>query len=614
MCGICGTTRGADRGAIDAMNAAMRHRGPDDAGTFFDDSAGVALGARRLSVIDVEGGHQPLSNEDGTVWAVLNGEIYNHPTLRLRLAASGHQLSTRSDTEVLVHLYEEFGDDLVHALDGMFAFALWDTRRRKLLLGRDRFGEKPLFYRLEDTGLVFASELTALREATGSLPLDPAALDSFFTFGYVIGPESIVARVRQVPPGHVLVWRQGSAEVRRYWEQPRGGEIDSYRMDHLQAETSALLERSVAKCLVTDVPLGVFLSGGVDSTLVAALAARKLAGRLKTFSVGYEVGGVSELPQARSAAAAIGSEHHELVLTASEVGRRTSVALGRLDQPVADPAFVALHALAEFARTEVTVAVGGEGADELFSGYPRYRWLARGAAVRRAAPAVARAASRLSVAIPSRGRPEKLLNAIAQPEPLELHLSWVTENRARWRAALYGPRLEEFANRDHIARLRPMVETGDRRVEAMLMRIDQQLWLPDDVLAKADRATMLASLELRTPYLDRELAEFAASIDPSLHRGKRLLHRALAEVLPAAARRRRKIAFRVPVAEWMRGPLAPEIERQFEGARIFEDGWFDRGGVRHLFSAHQRGEDWSGVLWPVFVFGVWLEENGSAYG
>ena len=597
------------------MNATMTHRGPDDEGAFVDRATGVALGARRLSIIDVEGGHQPLSNEDGTVWAALNGEIYNHPALRRRLLEAGHTLQTGSDTEVLVHLYEDLGDQLVHALEGMYAFAIWDTRRRRLVVARDRFGEKPLFYSVRGGVLTFASELTTLL-AGDSVPaeLDPGAVDAFFVFGYVPGDEAIVRGVRELPPGHFMAWdtETKAVAVHPYWHPPAPAPPPAEPFDHLVAEAGRLLESSVASRMIADVPLGVFLSGGVDSSLIASIAASVSSHRVKTFTVGYDVGDVGETSEARRVADAIGADHHELRLTEEDVGRRLPHLFGRLDQPLADQALVPLHALSEFARNEVTVAVGGEGADELFGGYPRYRWIARATRVERAVPSLpARGASTLARALPLGGRQGRLADLLAPVPMLERHLDWVTDRRRHVRAELYGPALRALLASDGVVLRVEAALNGHPRDDAAatLMQLDRAQWLPDDVLMKADRAGMLASLEIRTPFLQRELSEFAASLPPAIHMrggtGKAILRALLARHAPVE--QRRKTAFRVPAPQWLRGPLAPLLEAQLSGGRAYEEGWFDRDAVRRVAREHGGGRDRSAVLWPVLAFGLWLD-------
>jgi asparagine synthase (glutamine-hydrolysing) len=611
MCGICGKTDDPGGTAVAAMNRAMRHRGPDDEGVHTDPDSGVSLGARRLSIIDVEGGHQPLSNEDGSVWGVLNGEIYNHPRLQERLRAAGHELATGVDTEVIVHLYEDLGTDLVYALEGMFTFALWDARNQTLLSARDRFGEKPLFYVEGGGEFAFASELTALLAGVDIRPdLDPGVVDDFFVYGYVPGPEALVRGVNQLPPGHLLRWhRGGRAVVRPYWSPPAPVAATPEPLDDLVVELEGLLEDSVRSRMIADVPLGVFLSGGVDSTLIAALAARVSRDPIKTFTVGYDVGDVSEVEGARVTARELGSEHHELILSETEVAERVPTVLAALDQPLADQSLVAFHAIAEFARREVTTAIGGEGADEVFGGYPRYRWLARAEALGGRLPSpLAKAGSNFLAAGVRSGRARHLADVVRPQTSLERHLDWVTDGRRALRERLYGARLPP--GEALVPKLQRLTASVNGSVEGRFMLLDQLHWLPGDVLVKADRGSMLVSLEVRTPYLNHELVEFAATIPPSLHvrRGKTLLRELLSRVLPNSVLRRPKTAFRVPAADWLRGPLRRTMEEQLAAGCLFQEGWFDGRAASALLEEHCRGErDWSGSLWPLLALGLWLD-------
>jgi asparagine synthase (glutamine-hydrolysing) len=621
MCGICGSTDDPDGRAVRTMAAALVHRGPDDEGQYVDRKTGAALGARRLSIIDVEGGRQPLANEDGSVWAVLNGEIYNHPALRRELAARGHRLATGCDTEVLVHLYEDYGDALVHALEGMFAFAIWDERRARLLLARDRFGEKPLFYTESGEGLVFASELTALLQAgAADGELDPAAVDDYFVFGYVPGPGSIVNGVKQLPPAHRLVWQRddGAHVVERYWEPPLHAGGGGPVWEDFVAEAERVFEASVRGRLISDVPLGIFLSGGVDSTLVATLAARCSTAPVKTYTIGYDEGAVNETSQARDVAALIGADHHDLVLSSEEAASRAVDVLSALDQPIADQALVALHAVAEFARREVTVAVGGEGADELFGGYPRYRWLGRADELGQRLPEpLLRAGATAMRSLPSRWRATRLVDVLDPKGVLDRHIDWVTDGRRHVRHHLYGPTLSDLSGRNgRVHRtfelLAETASTPDgKRIPELFMRLDQNHWLPDDVLAKADRATMLVSLEMRTPYLHREIAELAATMPVEVHLrggGKALIRELVRRALPKADFKRAKTAFRVPAAAWLRGPLATQLQRQQQSGPLCEEGWFDRRALGELIERHVTGKaDHATVLWPVLSFGLWLD-------
>ena len=603
---------------VRAMCATLRHRGPDDEGAHCDRPSGVSIGIRRLAIIDVEGGHQPLCNEDRSVWVVCNGEIYNHPRLREDLRARGHRFATSSDAEVLVHLYEEYGEDLVHALDGMFAFALWDERRGRLLLARDRFGEKPLFVHEHERELTFASELTALLEVTPrARELDPAAIDAFFVFAYVPGPGTIVRGVRQLAPGHLLSWERDRARCheRPWWTAGEEALAPRERFESVLAEARRLFDESVARRMISDVPLGVFLSGGVDSTLVAISAAKASSKRLQTFTVGYDVGSVSETAQARRTATYLDSEHHEVTLTEQQVAERAPALLAGLDQPLADRALLPLNVLSEFARPRVTVALGGEGADELFGGYPRYRWLERSRRAESALPsAAARSLGTLWRGGADRvGRGQLLARRLAPAPLLERNLDWVTSERRGHRRALYGPRLAGVGEERVLADLSARAgEPHDGSPVRWLMHLDQVDYLPDDVLFKTDRAGMLASLEIRTVFLNRELADFAASLDTAVHLaggGKAIVRAMLPAGVIEAPRvgGYRKTAFRVPAADWLRGPLAPVLDRQLEHGVLYSEGYFDREAAGALVREHRHGHDHSDQLWPLLSLGLWVD-------
>ncbi len=617
MCGIAGSTNDPEGRATQLMSARLRHRGPDDDGLHTDPRTGVSIGVRRLAIMDIGGGHQPLCSEDGSVWVAFNGEIYNHPQLRDRLRERGHRFATSCDTEVLVHLYEEFGDAMVHALEGMFAFALWDERRGRLLLARDRFGEKPLFVHEHAGNVLFASELTALLEAKPDLrELAPEAVDAFFVLGYVPGPGTIVRGVRQLLPGSLLCWEheQRRCTERRWWsppQEPRQRLHEPFPV--LAAEATRLFTDSVRSRMLADVPVGVFLSGGIDSTLVTSAATQASSQPVKTFTIGYDVGSFDETARARSVARRLGTDHHEVVLTQAEVGERAPALLADIDQPLADQALVSLHALSEFAHPLVTVALGGEGADELFGGYPRYRWIERAGRLRSALPATARTPSLLHHA--ARWSPARRLIERTGPAPvIERHLDWVTGRRRHHRDGLYGPRLAAVAEDGILSSL--LARAGEVNEDAagrQLMRLDQIDYLPDDVLVKTDRAGMLVSLEIRTVYLHQGLAEFAASVDTSLHlggRGKSLLHAMLPPGMhtPRRPGRFRKAAFRAPTAEWLRGPLAATLRRQLQTGTLYEEGWFDRTVADGLVQEHVSGsKDHSDLLWSLLALGLWTD-------
>lgn len=614
MCGICGSTRDADGRRVAAMGALMRHRGPDEQGSHLD-PCGLALGVRRLRIVDLAGGAQPVANEDGTVLAILNGEIYNHARLRRTLRERGHVLRSRSDTEVLVHLYEEYGADLVHALEGMYAFAVWDGRARRLLLARDRFGEKPLFYAADGGELTFASELTALLAGLRrTVELDPAQVDAYFVYGYVPGPGAIVRDVAQLPPGHRLQWSPDRPQpaVEAYWTAPApAAEHGHEPLPELVAETRRLLEESVQTRMQADVGVGLMISGGIDSTALTALACRTARRPVRTYTVGYDVGAVDETPAAREIARTLQTDHHEILLDEAEVATHAPAVLAGLDQPIADQALISHEAVCRHARREVTVLVGGDGADELFGGYPRYRWIERGERVGRLVPGAVGRRTQDAIGRAALGGRWRRLGDVLGPEPmLERHVDWVTWRRRELRSALYGPRLGGVARAGVLSELEHLAaDEGPTTAAGALMRLDQRHWLPDDVLVKADRASMLASVESRTPYLRHELVEFLASVPTATHLGgggKRLLRELLAELVPALPRRRPKRAFRVPAADWLRGPLAPTLRRLVRDGTIFSEGWFDREAVAGLVESHLAGAgDHTQALWPIMAFGLW---------
>jgi asparagine synthase (glutamine-hydrolysing) len=601
------------------MSDALRHRGPDDDGLYVDQRAGVALGVTRLSIIDLDDGHQPLSNEDGTVWVAFNGEIYNFNALRKHLMERGHTLRTRSDTEVLVHLYEDYGIDFPHALEGMYALAIWDEKRRQLVLVRDRLGEKPLFYTTAGGTLRFASELTALLAGGGiALEFEPQAIDDFFVFGYVPGPRTLIKDVFQLEPGQLMVWTSQGGPPRfvRYWAPATPPLFNADPVEELIAETHRLLETSVRQRLVADVPVGVFLSGGVDSALITAIVAQVQKSPVNTFTVDYDVGNVGETEKARSVARRLGTNHNELELRAGDVGRIVPALLASLDQPLADQALVPLHAVSELARKTVKVVVGGEGADELFGGYPRYRWLPRVERLRRTHTPDALQPLAGLARLPLGRRAHMVTRLFGSDEIAAQHVDWVTASRRHLRARLYGHRLQYSTDPDRVLR-RAATRLDGRRSTAIsgeLMRMDLEQWLPDDVLFKSDRASMLVGLELRTPYLHRELAEFAMSVPAATHMGgggKLLLRRLLRryeEAEPGPRRAPPKTAFRVPASHWLSGPLMPVLERQLRFGSVYEEGWLDRDATRRLVDDHAAGvANNSDALWPVLALGLWMD-------
>ena len=599
------------------LTAKLAHRGPDGEGLFTDGPA--ALGHRRLSIIDVEGGAQPLSNEDGTVWVTFNGEIYNDLELRPRLVGSGHVLRTGSDTESLVHLYEELGPDFVRVLNGMFALGIWDTRRRRLVLARDRMGQKPLYY-AETTsgGLVFASEpKSVVDHPEVGRSLDPDGLARYLFYEYLPAPYSIWQGVKKLPPGHILIWEAGVLEVRRYWNSPTPIET---------GESIEVLARSfwddfrsaVGRHRRSDVPLGVFLSGGVDSSsVVAALAELEPASGIRTFSIGFEEKSFDESGYARLVAARLGTDHHERTFSADHVLELLPEVSQWLDEPFGDASILPTHLLSRFAREEVTVALGGDGADELLAGYPTFQ-AERASRIFRRLPASARALAgaavgRLPVNLGNFSLDFKLkqfLRGAAEPTPLA---------HQRWLGSFSGLEIQKLlvnppsidVEGEHLARS-GLWESGRLDPLTRSLRLYQDTYLPDDILTKVDRASMACGLEVRAPFLDAELVDSIQTLPAVLKYGqgqtKRLLKLAARGKVPDRVLDRPKKGFGIPVGRWLRGPLGPSLDYYLAAGRLDRQGLFRSDEVARLIGEHRAGvRDHRKPLWTLLMFQLWHE-------
>jgi asparagine synthase (glutamine-hydrolysing) len=617
MCGICGIAapgRGAvaDVEAVRRMNARLVHRGPDSDGLFHD--GGVALAMRRLSIIDLDGGDQPIANEDGTLTVVQNGEIYNYRELRAELERRGHRFRTHSDTEVLVHLYEEHGDAFAERLRGMFAIALWDARDRRLLLARDRFGIKPLYYRLRDGTLSFASELKAMLEQPGfSREIEPRAVAAFLAFNSIPAPLTIFAEARKLPAGTLAVWRDGELTQRRYArpEPVLAKQARRRPQGELAGELRETLRDSVRAHLVADVPVGVLLSGGVDSAGLVALAAGEQADPVKTFSVGFEEASFDELDRARLVATRYGTEHHEIVLRPDAVELLPKL-VEAFDEPFGDSSALPTYLVSELAAGEVKVALSGEGGDELFGGYYTYVADLLAARVGRLAALAAPLAERLpsSDAKVSLDYKAKRFARGAHLPPLERHHAWKEIFSRELQAALLGPRDPGWDPVD-LYRER-YAETAGAEPLARLQDVDLGIYLVDDLLVKTDRSSMAHSLELRVPFLDNEVAAMALGLSTPLKvRGlakKRLLRQALAPLLPKEVLRGPKQGFSIPVAAWLRGPLQPFARETLSAETLARQGWLDPATVAAQLDAHCSGrEDLSRQLWGLIAFTLWFD-------
>jgi len=643
MCGICGEIRfdaAPELDAVGRMSASLAHRGPDAEGAFASKEA--ALGHRRLSILDLEGGAQPLTREGVTL--AFNGEAYEFVKLRELLRARGHAFTTRSDTEVVLRAYLEWGEGFVARVHGMFALAIWDAPRRKLLLARDRLGKKPLYYALGSgaawsrevadarepvaaTRVVFGSELKALR-AHGAIPgeLDRTALCQYLAAEYVPAPRSILGHVRKLPAAHLAVFDASGFRLRRYWELPAPEVNASVTMDEAASELCQRLEAAVARRLVADVPVGVFLSGGVDSTAIAALAVRHHR-PLSTFSIGFDEASFDESGFARLAAARLGTEHHEQRLSASACVDLLPDAVAALDEPFADPSFLPTLLLSRFVRGTVKVALAGDGGDELFAGYDPFlahqpaRWLAR--LPQSALSALGHAAERLPPSAANMSfdfRLKQLLRGISVAPSLR-HQAWIGALMPHELQALLVPELRAAASSESVYREVFAESERSRALGIAPGSVDEALrfylgrYLADDILVKADRASMAASLEVRAPFLDTHVVEYAARLPwqtkLSLTGTKLVLKRALRNLVPEEILARPKKGFGIPVAQWIRGPLRPLYEDLFSEGSLRRSGIFEPAPTRALLDRHLRNQaDLRKPLWTIAMFLLWQRKWG----
>ena len=622
MCGIAGilyteASRGVYADELKRMCDTMVHRGPDDEGFYV--RGNVGLGMRRLSIIDLAGGHQPIFNEDGSVCIVFNGEVYNFRDLRRDLEARGHRFATNTDTEAIVHAYEEYGDECVHRLNGMFAFAIWDGRRRRLLLARDRLGVKPLYYLWDGYRLLFGSELKAILQGE-EVPrnLDLQALDTYLTFEYVPAPRSIFRDIKKLPPGHLLVAQDGDVAVRRYWEVPW------HRLEGREEELAdalyELLKDAVRIRLVSDVPLGAFLSGGIDSSTVVGLMSQVMDRPVTTFSIGFDDPSYNELEHARRVARHFGTEHHELVIR-PDIVKLVEELVGFLDEPLADVSIFPTYLVSQLARRHVTVALSGDGGDELFAGY---EWYVADKVERsyRRLPAFLRAhlVPWVVERVPPSSQKKGLVNKVKRfvegatlPESLQ-HFRWSTFLREETRGRLYsGDLLHSLNGHDASSSLVAYLEAF-READPLWRQqfADIKAYLADDILAKVDRMSMANSLEARTPFLDYRVVEFAAGVPSELKlKGfttKYLLKRSMARILPPEVLTRKKEGFSIPMKNWLRRELRPMLEEVLSPERLRQEGLFDPAYVEALKEQHLRGvANHSHQLWALMVFETWRD-------
>ena len=622
MCGICGKYL-FDQDAtvspelVSSMLGTLTHRGPDDEGTYY--SGQIGLGHRRLSIIGLCTGHQPLCNEHGTVWITFNGEIYNYLELRQDLLAKGHHFRTDSDTEVIIHLYEEFGEECLTYLRGMFAFALWDQNRRSLFMARDRVGIKPLYYHVGTSGVTFASELKALLvDPDVSTTLNPDMIDTFLTFMYLPGQETLYRNILKLPSGSYMIVRNGKVSIHEYWDL----KFENSYMSLQEAEHRLfdLLDESVRLHMTSDVPVGVLLSGGVDSTAILSLAARHANEALNTFTIGFDDASVAdERPYARLAAKRFGALHHEMSISPSDFQEFLPKFVRHMEELVCEPPAVALYYVSKLASRHVKVLLSGEGGDEAFAGYPNYRnglWLERIKKYCQKVHLDPLLATLSMMHKTGRGRSAKYLHLATTPfddhyfsrtaDPLR-HSS--IQSKELYSSTMAGSlnRLSSTRVFDGWHKTAPQSDVVNR-----MLYIDTKSWLPDDLLVKADKITMANSVELRVPLLDHKVLEFAASLPGNFKiRGlktKYIAKRALAKLVPKEIMGRKKAGFPLPYASWLRGELKNWVRDVLLSRAAIQRGYFRRDAVEKLLMEDSRKHSYSKEIFSLVTLELWHRE------
>lgn len=627
MCGICGVVSfwpdgNAGLDILRRMNHTLRHRGPDDEGYYQDHQAALAM--RRLSVIDLKTGHQPIANETGTVWVVYNGEIYNFLQVRKELESRGHVFRTQTDTEIIVHAYEEYGDDCVSHFNGMFAFALWDAQKARLLLARDRLGIKPLFYWTDHSRLVFGSELKAVT-AHPSVPrsVDLTALDLFLTLEYIPAPRTIYQGIQKLPPGHILVLSQGKISIRQYWDvTPDTVTLTEAECTEALAE---MIQESVRLRMISDVPLGVFLSGGMDSSTIAAYMSRAASAPVQTFSIGFEDSSYNELPYARAVAEHIGAQHHEEVLN-PDIRDLVERLVGHMDEPFADTSIFPTFLVSEMARRHVTVVLSGDGGDELFAGYDTYlaenldrRYYSKlPAAIRR------RLLPKIADWLPPQPAKKGTINKIKRMieggaiDGSLQHARWMIFLNPAMKAALYQPDLQAVQHTDPTANLFAGYFARASQFDPLAQQqyVDIKTYLADDILAKVDRMSMAVSLEARVPLLDYRIVEFALNLPPRMKlngaRTKIILRNAVKGVVPDIVLNKPKQGFSIPMKHWLGDTLKPMMLDLLSEEGLRKSGYFAPQVVSQWIREHLEGRvNHSHRLWPLMVFALWQCNEAS---
>jgi asparagine synthase (glutamine-hydrolysing) len=621
VCGICGklnfdSEAGVSKALLKAMADTIAHRGPDDDGYYV--SGPVGLGFRRLSIIDLGGGHQPLSNEDGTVWIVFNGEIYNYQELRAFLVTKGHVFRTQSDTEVIVHLYEEEGEACVKKLRGMFGFAIWDERQRKLMLARDRVGIKPLYYGVTDRSLVFGSEMKAiLADPEIKRELNTPIIDRFLTFDFVPGEETLLRNIYKLPPGSYLVAKDGKREIKQYWDLDFT--TSSLSFEEARAQLLEMLKESVRLHMISDVPVGFLLSGGVDSTAMLSLASQEAGREFSSFTVGFSNSGIDERPYARLAAKKYGSRHHEITISSKEFVDFLPRYVHSMEEPVCEPPAIALYYVSKLARNHVKVLISGEGGDEAFAGYPNYRGMKLVENLKRLPGALVSAVSGTLGLINSAAHSERIRNyRPLLKTPFDSYYFSRTSTPFRFFNAsfkeLYTPDFLRSVDKEYsLQPVRGLLRSSQGHdVVSRMLYVDSKTWLPDDLLIKADKITMANSVELRVPLLDHKILEFAASLPSDFKvRGmetKYIAKNSLKDLVPAEILHRKKAGFPVPYAEWLRTDLRSWIQNILMDRKTLDRNYFQKKTVERLLHDNLKSGSYPKEIFSLAVLELWHRE------
>lgn len=625
MCGICGISpsdlRVPDQAILQKMTEVILHRGPDSDG--FHTDSGIGLGMRRLAIIDVEGGDQPIANEDESLWIIFNGESHNFPDLYADLTNRGHKFRTHSDTECILHLYEEYGDECVQHLRGQAAFALWDHKNKKLLLARDRMGKKPLYYTIQNGTLYFASELSALLVALPHLPeINLTAIDLYLSLQYIPDPLTAYQGVYKLPPAHRLIWQNGTAKTERYWDytyQPKHTATEDDLLDELRG----LLKDAVKMRLISDVPLGAHLSGGIDSSVIVALMAELSDTPVKTFSVGFEEASFSELEYARAVAQRYSTDHREFILKYGDIPATLRTITRHFGEPFADASAIPLYHISKMTREHVTVVLNGDGGDEDFAGYQRY-WLdplannylrAPQFLTRQLVPSIA------NFLPDSSDRPVgqslanglKRLHQLPEIDSRASILRWGSYFSPHQRAKLWRPEFQ-FESDNAQSLLAKKFDSVEGSFLDKTLYTDLHTYLPGDLLVKADRMAMAASIEPRSPFLDHKLVEWSARVPDQFkvrgRSGKYLLKKAFAGELPESIKGRGKQGFGIPLSAWFRGPLHDWAKELLVSNESVLNNWFNRDTINSMLEEHRSGRvDHGKRIYALTMLALWSKGN-----